>query len=279
MLWLFVFCSGIQFYLLLSPYLRFISFLYFDLYVLGNDALISLGSFMQTKYLCLDSHLNYGWGLRRETGLNPPVQQFYWSFQGGTSFVEHLCFLSCVCYAFVRVCLFVPCGHLLTLILRGFTDRSKAVLLLWIFYGFFCLFICALWSPAMKGLTSWLSFVVSNCESVTFQLVCWVRCTWLYRFLIFAPLLTLEQRLPPFFMWLDLAFLFIWSNSEWYIVLTLMYATYLTFIILKMTETYWRWLLREASLCFSRRFIPTFWNWSRFDLTQIWTSVDLGLSV
>ena len=27
-----------------------------------------------------------------------------------------------------------------------------------------CLFICALWSPAGKGLTSWLSFVVSNCE-------------------------------------------------------------------------------------------------------------------
>ena len=48
MLWLFVgstgaylldfFCSGIQFYLLLSPYLCFISF---DLYVLGDDALIS----------------------------------------------------------------------------------------------------------------------------------------------------------------------------------------------------------------------------------------------
>ena len=33
-----------------------------------------------------------------------------------------------------------------------------------------CLFICALWSPAEKGLTSWLSFVVSNCEFVTFQL-------------------------------------------------------------------------------------------------------------
>ena len=28
------------------------------------------------------------------------------------------------------------------------------------------LFICALWLPAGKGLTSWLSFVVSNCESV-----------------------------------------------------------------------------------------------------------------
>ena len=45
--------------------------------------------------------------------------------------------LSCVSYAFVRVCLYVPCGHLLT---------------------------------------SWLSFIVSNCEFVTFQLVSWVRC-------------------------------------------------------------------------------------------------------
>ena len=54
------------------------------------------------------------------------------------------------------------------------------------------LFICALWSPAGKGLTSWFSFVVSNCAFVTFPLVSWVRCgTWLYRFLIFAPLLTL----------------------------------------------------------------------------------------
>ena len=30
------------------------------------------------------------------------------------------------------------------------------------------LFICALWSPAGKGLTSWFSFVMSNCECVTF---------------------------------------------------------------------------------------------------------------
>ena len=47
-------------------------------------------------------------------------------------------FLSCVCFAFVR------------------------------------LFICALWSPAGKGLTSWLSFVVSIFEFVTFPLVSWV---------------------------------------------------------------------------------------------------------
>ena len=38
------------------------------------------------------------------------------------------------------------------------------------------LFICALWSPAGKGLTSWLSFVVSYCEYVTFPLVSLVRC-------------------------------------------------------------------------------------------------------
>ena len=38
------------------------------------------------------------------------------------------------------------------------------------------LFICALWSPAGKGLTSWLSFVVSNYGFVTFTLVSLVRC-------------------------------------------------------------------------------------------------------
>ena len=67
---------------------------------------------------------------------------------------------------------------------KYFTDRSKAVLLLWIFYVFvllclLCLcarrFICDLWSLAGKGLTSWLSFVVYNCEFVTFPLVSWVR--------------------------------------------------------------------------------------------------------
>ena len=38
------------------------------------------------------------------------------------------------------------------------------------------LFICTLWSPAGKGLTSCLSFVVSNCEFVTFSLVSWFEC-------------------------------------------------------------------------------------------------------
>ena len=49
-------------------------------------------------------------------------------FQGGTSFVDLLCVLFCLVFAM------------------------------------FCarLFICASWSPAGKGLTSWLSFVVSS---------------------------------------------------------------------------------------------------------------------
>ena len=38
------------------------------------------------------------------------------------------------------------------------------------------LFKCALWSPAGRGLASWLSFVVSHCEFVASPLVSWVRC-------------------------------------------------------------------------------------------------------
>ena len=67
MLWLFVrptgvylldfFCSGIQFYLLLSPFLCFISLLYLDLYVLG--CIDKLGVFFSNQIsMCLDPHLN-----------------------------------------------------------------------------------------------------------------------------------------------------------------------------------------------------------------------------
>ena len=79
MLWLFVgptgvylldfFCSGIQFNLLLSPYPCFISLLYLDLYVLRDVALISKGSFMQTKYLCVLIHI---W-IKGEVGAVKPV--------------------------------------------------------------------------------------------------------------------------------------------------------------------------------------------------------------
>ena len=40
----------------------------------------------------------------------------------------------------------------------------KTLLILILVFAMFCarLFICASWSPAGKGLTSWLSFVVSS---------------------------------------------------------------------------------------------------------------------
>ena len=72
----------------------------------------------------------------------PSSKIFCWPFRGGASFVDLLCVFSVFCLLYLCACLFV----------------------------------CALWSPAGKGLTSWLSFVVSGCEFVTFPLVSWVRC-------------------------------------------------------------------------------------------------------
>ena len=66
--------------------------------------------------------------VKRIYNLYPSSKIFYWPFQGGSSFVDLLCFCSVLCL----LCL---CARL---------------------------FICALWSPAGKGLTSWLSFVVST---------------------------------------------------------------------------------------------------------------------
>ena len=80
------------------------------------------------------------------------------------------------------------------------------------------LFICAFWAPAGKGLTSWLSFVVSNSEFVTFPLVFWVRYgTLLYQFLIFAPILTLNHTfgIGSEFSRLD-GVLFILGSQVWF---------------------------------------------------------------
>ena len=66
-----------------------------------------------------------------------------------------------------------------------FADRSRAVPLLWMIYVISILFLLrfrahlfvdALWSPAGRGLTSMLSFVMSDCEVVAFPLVSWVGC-------------------------------------------------------------------------------------------------------
>ena len=55
---------------------------------------------------------------------------FYWPFQGGTSFVDLLCFCSVLCLlCFVRVCLYVLRGHLLG---KGWPLGSRLWCPLWV---------------------------------------------------------------------------------------------------------------------------------------------------
>ena len=69
---------------------------------------------MQTKYLCVLIHIELRVRLAPLNRLKPSSKIFYLPFQGSTSFVDLLCFfLSCVCNVFVRVCLYLLCGHLL----------------------------------------------------------------------------------------------------------------------------------------------------------------------
>ena len=58
----------------------------------------------------------------------PSSKIFYWPFQGGTSCVD-LFVLSCLCYVFVRLCLYVLCGHLLG---KGWPLGSRLWCLLWV---------------------------------------------------------------------------------------------------------------------------------------------------
>ena len=60
----------------------------------------------------------------------PSSKIFYWPFQGGTSFVDLLCFCSVLCLlCFVRVCLYVLRGHLLG---KGWPLGSPLWCLLWV---------------------------------------------------------------------------------------------------------------------------------------------------
>ena len=60
----------------------------------------------------------------------PSSKIFYWPFQGGTSFVDLLCFCSVLCLlCFVRVCLYVLRGHLLG---KGWPLGSCLWCLLWV---------------------------------------------------------------------------------------------------------------------------------------------------
>ena len=62
---------------------------------------------MQTKHLCVLIQIwTKGAPINR---FKPSSKIFYWPFQGSISFVDLLWFfLYFVCYAFVRVCLYVP---------------------------------------------------------------------------------------------------------------------------------------------------------------------------
>ena len=127
MLWLFVgpagvcllgfFCSGVQFNLLLSPCPCFVSLLCLGLCVLGDGALISWGSFVRTKCLCVLVRIWVG----GEVGAVGPVWALRWSI-------------------------------LLTVLGRCFFCGSF-VFLFCLVFAVFCarLFVCALWSPAGGG--------------------------------------------------------------------------------------------------------------------------------
>ena len=95
---------------------------------------------------------------RNSSENGPPVKYYYWPFQGCASSVDRLIyFLSCLSHAFVRVCFLMPCGHLLG---KGWPLGSH------------------FWRIMVKlSLSHW--YPGSRCGA------------WLYRFLIFAPFLTL----------------------------------------------------------------------------------------
>ena len=91
---------------------------------------------MQTKYLCVLIHIwTKGEVGTPSNGLKPSSKIFYWPFQ-----VSLLLWI-----IYVISVLFLLCF------------RAR-------------LFIDALWSPAGKGPTSWLSFVISNSESCHFPI-------------------------------------------------------------------------------------------------------------
>ena len=120
---------------------------------------------MQTKYLCVFIHI---W-IKAEVGapwnwFKPSSKIFYWPFQGGTSFVDILC-------VFFLFCGMPLCASVYMCLVVTFWERADL-----------------------------LAHICGDCEFVTFPLVSCVRCgIWLYRFLIFAPLLTLLGECPILF--------------------------------------------------------------------------------
>ena len=142
----------------------------------------------------------------------PSSKIFYWPFQGGTAFVDLWWFFFCLVFvmplcASVYLCLVITC-----------------------------------WEMA----DPWLSFMVSNCNFVTFLLVSWVRCgTWLYRsipdlctityFLIlqvfYPKIVACFLRLLHIFKWTS-EYILSWKQTQWILIRLLpMYSLILIHIV------------------------------------------------
>ena len=67
------FCSSIKLYMLLSPYLGFIYFLYLNLYYLVDNLSMGWGSLMQTKHIFVLIHLRNNCEVDPITYLGPLV--------------------------------------------------------------------------------------------------------------------------------------------------------------------------------------------------------------
>ena len=68
---------------------------------------------MQTKHLCVLIHIWTKGEVGVPLNLKPSSKIFYWPFQGGASFVDHLCYFCLVLLCFHARLFFMPCGHLL----------------------------------------------------------------------------------------------------------------------------------------------------------------------
>ena len=130
------FCSSVRLCVLLSPCLCFVSFLCLDLYVFGDDALISWGSFMQAGHLCV---LVYIW-TKGEVGAVGPVWALKWGIFTDRSRTCFFCgsfvfLMSCVSHSFASVhcCLVVSCW-----------ERADLLALVGDVNCIFCFFLCGI---------------------------------------------------------------------------------------------------------------------------------------
>ena len=92
---------------------------------------------MQTKHLFVSIHIwNKGEVGAPFNGLSSPVKYFTDRSKAVLLLWIFYVFLSCVCYACVRICLYVPCGHLLG---KGWPLGSICGVVLWVCYFPICI--------------------------------------------------------------------------------------------------------------------------------------------